>query len=71
MGLTDYSDKRQKILPTTDKTRKKITDYRGGPTSSIFFFSGRRVYCIFPTFLGSNQRYHVTILFAKYTTKRG
>ena len=29
----------------------------------LYFFSERRVYCIFPTFLGSNPRYHVTSLF--------
>ena len=64
------SDKGQKILPTTDKTGKNyrlstgklLTDYRRGPTLSIFF-SERRVYWIFSTFLGSNQRYHVTSLF--------
>ena len=50
MGLTDYSDKRQKILPTTDKTRKKITDYRGGPTSSIFFFQEEEYIAIFLPF---------------------
>ena len=44
-------------------TGKLLTDYRHGPTLSIFF-SDRRVYCIFPTFLGSNPRYHVTSLFA-------
>ena len=44
-------------------TGKLLTDYRHGPTLSIFF-SERRVYCIFSTFLGSNQRYHVTSLFA-------
>ena len=43
-------------------TGKLLTDYRHGPTLSIFF-SERRVYCIFSTFLGSNQRYHVTSLF--------
>ena len=42
-------------------TGKILTDYRHGPTLSIFF-SERRVYCIFSTFLGSNQRYHVTSL---------
>ena len=42
-------------------TGKLLTDYRHGPTLSIFF-SERRVYCIFSTFLGSNQRYHVTSL---------
>ena len=43
-------------LPT-----KREKNYRHGPTLSIFF-SERRVYCIFSTFLGSNQRYHVTSL---------
>ena len=43
-------------------TGKLFTDYRHGPTLSIFFLE-RRVYCIFPTFLGSNPRYHVTSLF--------
>ena len=43
-------------------TGKLLTDYRHGPTLSIFF-SERKVYCIFSTFLGSNQRYHVTSLF--------
>ena len=39
-------------------TEKLLTDYRHGPT--LYFFSERRVYCIFSTFLGSNQRYHAT-----------
>ena len=61
MGLTDQ---RQRARNITDyrQNAKKITDYRHGPTLSIFF-SERRVYCIFPTFLGSNPRYHVTSLF--------
>ena len=29
----------------------------------LYFFSERRVYCIFSTILESNQRYHVTSLF--------
>ena len=45
------------------KFRNRLKEhYRHGPTLSIFF-SERRVYCIFSTFLGSNQRYHVTSLF--------
>ena len=48
-------------LPTTDMERHYL----------YIFFSERRVYCIFSTFLGSNQRYHVTSLFIWYTTKRG
>ena len=60
--------KRHYRLPTKREknyrlpTGKLLTDYRHGPTLSIFF-SERRVYCIFSTFLGSNQRYHVTNLF--------
>ena len=69
-GVNRLATKGKKILPTTDKTQKNyrlptgklFTDYRHGPTLSIFF-SERRVYCIFSTFLGSNQRYHVTSLF--------
>ena len=50
--LTTKSEKNY-LLPTG----KLLTDYRHGPTLSIFF-SERRVYCIFSTFLGSNnQRY--------------
>ena len=49
-------------------TGKLLTDYRHGPTLSIFF-SERRVYCIFSTFLGSNQRYHVTSLFKNIPQK--
>ena len=51
-------------------TGKLLTDYRHGPTLSIFF-SERRVYCIFSTFLGSNQRYHVTSFLQVNSTKRG
>ena len=66
MGLTEQ---RQTAKNITDyrqnaKKKKKKKNYRlHGPTLSIFFFSERRVYCIFSTFLGSNQRYHVTSLF--------
>ena len=71
MGLTDQRQRVKNItagLPTKrDKnyrlpTGKLLTDYRHGPTLSILF-SDRRVYCIFSTFLGGNQRYHVTSLF--------
>ena len=48
--------KREKKLPTTGTWTDTIYIY-------IFFFSERRVYCIFSTFLGRNQRYHVTSLF--------
>ena len=51
-------------------TGKILTDYRHGPTLSIFF-SERRVYCIFSTFLGSNQRYHVTSLFTNIPHNEG
>ena len=40
-------------------TGKLLTDYR----HYLYFFSERRVYCIFSTFLGSNQRYHATQVF--------
>ena len=55
-------------------TAKILTDYRHGPTLSIyiyFFFSERRVSCIFSTFLGSNQRYHVTSLFTNIPQNEG
>ena len=59
-GVNRLPTKREKNyrLPTG----KLLTDYRHGPILPIFF-SERRVYCIFSTFLGSNQRYHVTSLF--------
>ena len=48
-------------------TGKLLTDYR----HYLYFFSERlRVYCIFPTFLGNNQRYHVTSLFTSQYHKR-
>ena len=53
--------KTRKKLPTTDR---KIFNRLSTWTDIIYiFFSERRVYCIFPTFLGNNQRYHVTSLF--------
>ena len=47
-------------LPT-----KREKNYRLPTWTDIIYisFSDRRVYCIFPTFLGSNPRYHVTSLF--------
>ena len=72
-GVNRLATNGKNILPTTAAATKReknyrlptgklLTDYRHGPTLSIFF-SERRVYCIFSTFLGSNQRYHVTSLF--------
>ena len=55
MGLTDYR-----------QNAKKITDYRDVDRHYLyifFFFSERRVYCMFSTFLGRNQRHHVTSFF--------
>ena len=49
-------------------TGKLLTDYRHGLTLSIFF-SERRVYCIFSTFLGSNQRYHVKYIQIYHKTR--
>ena len=37
---------------------KILTDYRHGRTLSIFYFTEKGASCIFPTFLGSNLRYH-------------
>ena len=37
----------------------------------LYVFSERRVYCIFSIFLGSNQRYHVTSLFANVPQNEG
>ena len=48
------SDKGQKLLLTTDKTRKKINEYRHEPTLSIFAFIKRRNQCTFFS-LGSNH----------------
>ena len=71
-GVNRLPTKGKKLLPTTDKTQKKkilTTDRKNVnrlPTwteIAYIFFSKRRVYCIFSTFLGSNQRYHVTSLF--------
>ena len=45
-----------------------LTDYRHWPTLSIFF-SEKRVYCIFSTFQGSNQRYHVKYIQIYYKTR--
>ena len=61
-GVNRLATNGKKHYRLPKKNVKKITDYRHGPTLSIFF-SERRVYCIFSTFLGSNQRYHVTSLF--------
>ena len=36
----------------------------------LYFFSERRVYCIFPTFLGSKQRNHVTVFLQIYHKTR-
>ena len=53
--------KREKRLPTT-----------GTWTDIIhIFFSERRVYCIFSTFLGRNQKYHVTSLFTNIPQNEG
>ena len=74
MGLTEQRQTAKNITDyrqNAKKKKKKITDYRHGPTLSIFFFSERRVYCIFSTFLGSNQRYHVTSLFINIPQNEG
>ena len=55
--LPTKREKNQRLL-----TGKSLADYRHEPTLSIFF-SERRVYCIFSTFLVSNQRYHVRSVF--------
>ena len=49
-------------------TGKILTHYRHGPTLSTYFF---RKKSIFSTFLGSNQRYHVTSLFTNIPQNEG
>ena len=70
MGLTDQ---RQTAKNITDyrQNAKKITDYRDVDRHYLYFFSERRVYCIFSTFLGRNQRYHVTSLFTNIPQNEG
>ena len=71
MGLTDW---RQTAKNVTDYRQNAKKNYRlpgRGPTLSIFFFSERRVCCIFSTFLGRNQRYHVTSLFTNIPQNEG
>ena len=72
-GVNPLATKGQKYYRLLTKREKNyrlpteiLTDYRHGPTLSIFFFSERREYWIISTFLGSNQRYHVTSLFTSY-----
>ena len=73
MGLTEQRQTAKNITDYRQNAKnKKKKNYRlHGPTLSIFFFSERRVYCIFSTFLGSNQRYHVTSLFINIPQNEG
>ena len=64
-GVNRLPTKGKKLLPTTDKTQKKkkilTTDRKNVnrlPTwteIAYIFFSKRRVYCIFSTFLGTKD----------------